>query len=131
MRTAIILALAVAATACAASPPRPDLTASAGTAPAAEIDAAFRQSLALRFGVDAGREAVLAELAQSGFTCAARAPAIGSARDAVLDVCERTRPAAKAGCTDAWTVDLRFRNLSRALDSVRLEPVGRFIRACR
>jgi hypothetical protein len=63
--------------------------------------------------------------------CTERAEAIGAARDAVIDVCERSRPAAKAGCTDVWTVDLRFRNLSRALDSIRVEPVGRFTRGCR
>jgi hypothetical protein len=130
MRQHLIAILALAAAGCAASPPRPDLVASAGTASAAEIDASFRQSLALRYGVSAGREAVLADLSQSAFTCAVRGPEVGAARDSVIDICTRTRPAAKAGCTDTWTVDLRFKNLSRALDSTRVEPVGRFARSC-
>jgi hypothetical protein len=130
MRHILIAIAAVVSVGCAASPPRPDLAASAGTAPAAEIDASFRQSLALRFGAGAGRDAVLGDLNQAGFTCSVRAPAIGAALDTVIDVCTRSRPAAKAGCLDQWSVDLRFKNLSRALDSTRVAPVGRFTRSC-
>jgi hypothetical protein len=131
MRVLVIAALGFMLASCAAAPPRPPLIASAGAAPAAEMDAVFRQSLALRYGTNAGRDAVRADLAASDFACVERAAPIGAPPDAVIDVCTRTRPAAKAGCTDAWTVDLRFRNLSRALDSVRIAPVGRFARSCR
>jgi hypothetical protein len=131
MRVILIGGLGVLLASCAAAPPRPPLIASAGKAPEAEIDAAFRESLALRYGANAGRDGVRTDLAAADFVCAERTAPIGATSDAVIDVCERSRPAAKAGCTDTWSVDLRFRNLSRALDSVRIEPVGRFARKCR
>lgn len=96
----------------------------------AETDRLFRQSLLDRFGQTAGRDAVLRDLAGAGFQCDAKASFPNVAQGAVMDACEWQRPNSPRPCIDRYLVDLRFAGATRALDSLRVEPVGRFVREC-
>ena len=131
----ILLAAAAAVAACAplATPPpspapRGALALHGEAGVPARIGAAFHTEVARRFTGDTGMEAAAGDLTANGFICSSKGAYPQVKIGEVVAVCELPKP--HGLCSDMWTVDLRLRQVTRALDFHRVAPEGRFARTC-
>lgn len=137
-RLAATLAL-LALTACASSTVEPS-TGGAEASPSgpialhadkavpAAISAAFAREVEARLSGVRGAEEARGVLMAQGFQCADAGDGPDVRVGEVYARCELPKP--HGLCSDKWTVDLRLRELTRALDFARVSPEGRFERFC-
>ena len=137
MRVAIV-ACALVAAACASSqdvsapssgtPSSTALSLHADKAVPAEISAAFAREVSARYPGQHGAEAMRTALAAQGFQCADTGANPDVKVGEVYAAC--TLPKPHGLCSDKWVVDLRLKQLTRALDFAQVTPEGRFERFC-
>lgn len=137
-RLAATLAL-LALTACASSTVEPS-TGGAEASPSgpialhadkavpAAISAAFAREVEVRLSGVRGAEEVRGVLMAQGFQCADAGDGPDVRVGEVYAHCELPKP--HGLCSDKWTVDLRLRELTRAVDFARVSADGRFERFC-
>lgn len=94
----------------------------------AEISAAFAQEVSARYPGQHGAEAMRTALAAQGFQCADTGANPDVKVGEVYAAC--TLPKPHGLCSDKWVVDLRLKQLTRALDFAQVTPEGRFERFC-
>lgn len=136
---ACLFALAACATSTVTPPPgeAPPVVAPAPTgaialhadkAVPAEISAAFAREIAARLPGLRGAEEVRGALMGQGFQCADVSDGPDVKIGEIYARCELPKP--HGLCSDKWLVDLRLKELTRALDFARVTPEGRFERFC-
>lgn len=138
MRRLLAVALLTALAACATSPveTRPTSTPTPSGAIAlhvdkaipADINAAFAREIAARYSGERGAEEVRNDLMSQGFQCADTGANPDVKLGEVYATCDLPKP--HGLCSDKWSVDLRLKRLTRALDFARVAPEGRFERFC-
>jgi hypothetical protein len=137
MRRILIATLALAGCATSTINPAPEtptapsttaLSLHADKAIPADISAAFAREVSARYPGQHGAEAMRAALAAQGFQCADTGASPDVRVGEVYAQC--TLPKAHGRCSDKWVVDLRLKQLTRALDFAQVTPEGRFERFC-
>lgn len=94
----------------------------------AEITAAFAREIETRLSGVRGAEEVRSMLMAQGFQCADAGDGPEVKIGDVFARCDLPKP--HGLCSDKWSVDLRLRELTRALDFARVSSEGRFERFC-
>lgn len=94
----------------------------------ADISAAFAREIAARLPGVRGAEEVRGALMAQGFQCADAGDGPEVKIGEIYARCALPTP--HGLCSDKWLVELRLKELTRAIDFARVTPEGRFERFC-